>query len=92
MNCPILARPSPVMVEPEMCVKIRIQLIIREHNSDDHAHNDLPTCDLPLSSSRNISLRNRITSSSFLVIFSSSLQSLTLEGFVAIDPQMVDLK
>ena len=85
-------RASPVMVDPEICGEIGIEFIIREHNSDDHAHNDLPTCDLPFSSSKNISLRNRITSSSFLVILSSSLRSLTLEGFVAIDPQMVDLK
>ena len=83
-------RASPVMVDPEICVEIGIELMMREHNCH-HAHNDLPNCDLPFSSSKNISLRNRITSSSFLVIFSSSLRSLTLEGFVAIDPQMVDL-
>ena len=42
MNCPILARPSPVMVEPEICVEIRIQLIVREHNSL-RSYNDLLT-------------------------------------------------
>ena len=84
-------RASPVMVDPEIGGEIGIELTMIEHN-DDHAHNDIPTCDLPFSSSKNISLRNRITSSSFLVIFSSSLRSLTLEGFVAMDPQMVDLK
>ena len=46
---------------------------------------------LPFSSSRNISLRNLMTSSSFFVIFNSSLRNLTLDGLAAIELQIVVL-